>query len=116
VHRVIEQGVVLLRAFAGEELERFTDRAPGQANSYFCGYAKLLALRKDTEAVLGTKFNQKNFSDLTLAQGLLPPDLMRQSSVRRFCRFGEAAGWAGVSAADCSCLDNYFSGSQTTTR
>lgn len=80
VYRVIEQGVVLSRAFAREELERFTCRAPGQANSYFCGYAKLVVLRKDTEAALGTKFNQKNFHDLILAKGLLPPDLMRQSS------------------------------------
>src|SRR5208337_966057 len=55
---------------------RFTYRMPGQANSYFYGYTKLLALRKDTEEALGAKFDQKKFHDFILAQGLLPPDLM----------------------------------------
>ncbi len=30
-------------------------------------------------AALGTKFNQKEFHDFILAQGLLPPDLMRDA-------------------------------------
>jgi uncharacterized protein (DUF885 family) len=81
---VIEQDVVLLRAFAKEELERLTYRAPGQANSYFCGYAKLVVLRKDTEAALGARFDQKKFYDLILAQGLLPPDLMRHAVFEDF--------------------------------
>ncbi len=82
--RVLEQDVVLSHAFAEEEVERFTYRAPGQANSYFYGYTKLIALREDTEKALGAKFNQKNFHDFILAQGLLPPDLMRKAVMERF--------------------------------
>ena len=46
--RVLEQDVVQSHAFAQEEVERYTYRAPGQANSYFYGYTKLIALRKET--------------------------------------------------------------------
>jgi len=83
-YRVLEQEVVLSHAFAQEEVERFTYRAPGQANSYFYGYTKLLALRKDTETALGAKFNQKRFHDFVLAQGLLPPDLLRKAVMEHF--------------------------------
>jgi uncharacterized protein (DUF885 family) len=82
--RVLEQDVVLSHAFAEEEVERFTYRAPGQANSYFYGYTKLIALREETEKALGTKFNQKRFHDFILAQGLLPPDLMRKAVMQVF--------------------------------
>ncbi|MGA9797995.1 MAG: DUF885 domain-containing protein [Terriglobales bacterium] len=82
--RVLEQEVVQSHAFAEEEVERYTYRSPGQANSYFYGYTKLIALRKDTEAALGTKFNQKKFHDFILAQGLLPPDLMRKAVMEDF--------------------------------
>jgi Bacterial protein of unknown function (DUF885) len=82
--RVLEQDVVQSHAFAQEEVERYTYRSPGQANSYFYGYTKLIALRKDAEAKLGTKFNQKKFHDFILAQGLLPPDLMRKAVMEDF--------------------------------
>jgi hypothetical protein len=83
-YRVLEQDVVQSHAFAEEEVERYTYRAPGQANSYFYGYSKLLALRKETETLLGDKFNQKKFHDFILAQGLLPPDLMRKAVLEDF--------------------------------
>jgi uncharacterized protein (DUF885 family) len=83
-YRVLEQDVVQSHAFAQEEVERYTYRAPGQANSYFYGYTKLIQLRKDTEKALGPKFNQKQFHDFILAQGLLPPDLMRQATMETF--------------------------------
>jgi len=83
-YRVMEHDVVLSHAFAQEEVERFTYRMPGQANSYFYGYIKLIALRKDAEAALGSKFNQKKFHDFILAQGLLPPDLMRDAVMNQF--------------------------------
>jgi uncharacterized protein (DUF885 family) len=70
--------------FANQEVERYTFRMPGQANSYFYGYTKLLQLRKDTEAALGAKFNQKKFHDFVLGQGLLPPDLMRKAVMEDF--------------------------------
>jgi uncharacterized protein (DUF885 family) len=60
--KVLENDVVLSHPFAQEEVERFTYRSPGQANSYFYGYTKLLQLRKDTEATLGPKFDQKKVS------------------------------------------------------
>jgi hypothetical protein len=82
--RVLEHDVVQSHAFAEEEVERYTYRSPGQANSYFYGYTKLIALRKDVEAALGTKFNQKKFHDFILAQGLLPPDLMRKAVMEDF--------------------------------
>ena len=84
---MLEQDVVLSHAFAQEEVERFTYRAPGQANSYFYGYTRLLELRADTEKALsakGVKFDQKKFHDFILAQGLLPPDLMRQAVMENF--------------------------------
>jgi len=78
-HRVLEQDVVQSHAFAQEEVERYTYRMPGQANSYFYGFTRLIDLRKETEATLGPQFNQKRFHDFILAQGLLPPDLMREA-------------------------------------
>ena len=83
-YKVLEGDVMLSHAFAKEEVERFTYRLPGQANSYFYGYTKLLQLRKDTEAALGPKFDQKKFHDFLLAQGLLPPELMRKAVMEDF--------------------------------
>jgi uncharacterized protein (DUF885 family) len=81
---VLEKDVMISHAFAKEEVERFTFRAPGQAGSYFYGYTRLLALRKETEAALGAKFDQKKFHDFLLSQGLLPPDLMRRAVLDEF--------------------------------
>jgi uncharacterized protein (DUF885 family) len=90
-YAVLEKDVVLSHAFAKEEVERFTFRSPGQANSYFYGYTKLLALRKETEAALGKKFDQKKFHDFILGQGLLPPDLMRAAVLEDFIPSQRAA-------------------------
>jgi uncharacterized protein (DUF885 family) len=83
-YRVLERDVVTSHAFAQEEVERYTYRAPGQANSYFYGYTKLIELREDTEKALGPKFNQKRYHDFILAQGLLPPDLIRKAIMDDF--------------------------------
>jgi len=83
-YRILEQDVVQSHAFAQEEVERFTYRMPGQANSYFYGFTRLMELRKETEAALGSKFNQKSFHDFILAQGLLPPDLLRKAVMEEF--------------------------------
>ena len=82
--KVLENDVVLSHDFATAEVERFTFRAPGQATSYFYGYTKLLQLRKDTEAALGSKFDTRKYHDFLLAQGLLPPDLMRKAVMDDF--------------------------------
>jgi uncharacterized protein (DUF885 family) len=83
-YEVLEKDVMLSHAFAKEEVERFTYRSPGQANSYFYGYTRILSLRKETEKALGAKFDQKKFHDFILAQGLLPPDLMRKAVLEEF--------------------------------
>jgi len=43
-----------------------------------------LQLREETRKALGKKFDQKKFHDFILAQGLLPPDLMRQAVLTDF--------------------------------
>jgi len=86
-YRVLQQDVVLSHAFAQEEVERFTYRSPGQANSYFYGYTRLIELREETEKGLSArevKFDQKKFHDFLLAQGILPPDLMRKAVMENF--------------------------------
>ena len=76
--------VVQSHAFAKQEVERYTLRAPGQANSYFYGFTKLVNLRKDTEKALGDKFNQQRFHDFILSQGILPPALIREAAMTDF--------------------------------
>jgi hypothetical protein len=75
----LQKEVGLSPAFAKEEVDRFTFRAPGQATSYFYGYQRLLELRAAAEKQLGDKFDQQKFHDTILGQGLLPPDLMRKA-------------------------------------
>jgi uncharacterized protein DUF885 len=82
--RTLTEDVNLSVAFAKSEVERYTFRAPGQANSYFYGYTRLLQLRRDTEKALGPRFNQKSFHDFILSQGLLPPALMRRAVFEDF--------------------------------
>ena len=83
-YAVLEKDVGLSHAFAKEEVERFTYRMPGQATSYFYGYTRLLALRKETEATLGARFDACRFHDFVLGQGLLPPDLLRKAVFEEF--------------------------------
>jgi uncharacterized protein (DUF885 family) len=82
--RILTTDVVLSEAFANTEVERYTFRAPGQATSYFYGYMRLLDLRRDVEAKLGSRFDQKEYHDFLLAQGLLPPDLLRKAVINDF--------------------------------
>jgi uncharacterized protein (DUF885 family) len=82
--RTLTADVVLSSPFAVQEVERYTSRAPGQANSYFYGFTRLLALRKETEEALGSKFDALRFHDFVLAQGILPPDLMQQAVEKTF--------------------------------
>jgi uncharacterized protein (DUF885 family) len=66
------------------ELERYRYRAPGQATSYFNGYLRLMELRGETELALGELFDKKAFHDFILAQGLLPPRLLRKAVLDEF--------------------------------
>ena len=81
---ILEKDVVLSHALANEEVERYTFRAPGQANSYFYGYVRLMQLRKDVESAMGKRFNQLAYHDFLLAQGLLPPALLRKTAMDHF--------------------------------
>ncbi|MBN8280445.1 MAG: DUF885 domain-containing protein [Gammaproteobacteria bacterium] len=75
--RVLVDEVVLTEANAEQELQRYTFRAPGQATSYFWGYQQLLDVRAGTEIALGSRFDRQRFHDFVLAQGVLPPALLR---------------------------------------
>jgi len=82
--RVLTEDVVVSPAMARQETERYTFRAPGQATSYFCGYQRLMALRAETERVLGARFDRRRYHDFLLSQGLLPPSLLRQAVLEGF--------------------------------
>lgn len=82
--RVLKEDVGLSDALANQEVERYTFRAPGQATSYFYGYTRLMELRSEVEQALGPKFDQQRFHDFILAQGLLPPALLRQTVMQEF--------------------------------
>jgi uncharacterized protein (DUF885 family) len=44
----------------------------------------MIGLRTEVELRLGEKFDQKAFHDFVLAQGLLPPELLRQAVMDDF--------------------------------
>ncbi|HYN22710.1 MAG TPA: DUF885 family protein, partial [Thermoanaerobaculia bacterium] len=89
--RVLREDVVLSEAMALQEVERYTFRAPGQAPSYFCGYSRLMELRADAERALGKNFDRVKFHDFILAQGLLPPALLRKAVMEEFLPKKKAA-------------------------
>jgi len=82
--RVLTSDVVITAAFADQELQRYSFRAPGQATSYFYGYQRLLDLRARTEIALGKAFNRRRFHDFVLAQGLLAPDQLARAVEQEF--------------------------------
>ena len=83
---VLKKQVVVSDAYANQEIERYTFRMPGQATSYFYGYQRLVELRTLAEKKLGKKFNQQQFHDFILSQGLLPPSLLQKSVMESFIR------------------------------
>ncbi len=82
--RVLREDVGLSEGMALSEVERYTFRSPGQATSYFVGYTRLMELRAEAERILGRKFDRRKFHDFLLAQGLLPPKLLRQAVFEEF--------------------------------
>ena len=82
--RVLQDDVVVSKAFATEEVDRFTFRSPGQAVSYYDGFLRLLDIRKEAEKAMGAKFNVQRFHDFILSQGLLPPNLLRNAVMEGF--------------------------------
>ena len=72
------------RGWPSRRCERYTFRSPGQATAYFCGYTRLMELRQETERALGPKFDRRTYHDFLLAQGLLPPSLLRKAVFEEF--------------------------------
>jgi len=82
--RVLTDDVVVSDAWAQNEVERYTYRMPGQATAYYFGYSRLQSLRIQTELALPGKFNQQAFHDFILAQGMLPPAILRDAVMTDF--------------------------------
>jgi uncharacterized protein (DUF885 family) len=84
--RVLLEDVALGEEWAQNEIERYTYRMPGQATACYYGYTKLQALRTQTELALEDDFDARAFHDFVLAQGLLPPEILRQTVLEEFVR------------------------------
>ena len=82
--RLIVEDMAIGESWAQNEIERYTYRIPGQATAYYYGYGKMQALRAQTELKLRDDFNQKAFHDFVLAQGLLPPDILKDAVMNDF--------------------------------
>lgn len=76
--------VVLSEGMATQEMQRYIFRAPGQATAYFYGYQRLMETREAAEVALRRKFDRQAFNDFILAQGLVPPRLLRQAVMEEF--------------------------------
>jgi len=76
--------VGLSEGMATQEMQRYTFRAPGQATSYFYGYQRLMETRQAAEVTLRDKFDRQKFNDFVLAQGLVPPALLRKAVMEEF--------------------------------
>ncbi|MEO8521218.1 MAG: DUF885 domain-containing protein [Acidobacteriota bacterium] len=82
--RVLREDVGLSAAMTESEVERYMFRSPAQATSYFYGYTRLQELRSQVERAMGGRFNALEFHDFILAQGLLPPALLKDAVLARF--------------------------------
>ena len=82
--RVLTDDVMLSEAFAGTEIERYTFQAPGQATSYFYGYLQAARAQKGGRGENRRPLRSAQFHDFILAQGLLPPDLLRKAVLDDF--------------------------------
>lgn len=59
------------------EVERYVAN-PGQATAYMIGMLRILALRDEAQAELGTKFDIKAFHDVVLKTGSVPLDVLAE--------------------------------------
>lgn len=81
---VLMEDVGLSEGMATQEVQRYTFRAPGQATSYFYGYQRLMETRQLAQVALRSKFDRLAFNDFVLAQGLVPPPLLRKAVMEEF--------------------------------
>lgn len=95
---LVEQTALSL-PMASSEADRYAFWAPGQATSYYYGYTSLMRLRTEVEIAMGNAFNQREFHDFILEQGLLPPELLRAALREEFVKapqgFGPPSGAGG---------------------
>jgi uncharacterized protein (DUF885 family) len=84
VKSFLMRDVGLSEGMATQEMQRYTFRAPGQATSYFYGYQRLMETRQAAEVALRGKFDRQKFNDFVLAQGLVPPALLRKAVMEEF--------------------------------
>lgn len=82
--KVLMEDVVLSKAMATQELDRYQFRSPGQAGSYFYGYSRIMELRMETELALGERFDRLAFNNFLLDQGRLPPKLLAEAVRTQF--------------------------------
>ena len=78
--------VLLSEGMAQQEADRYAFRWPGQAVSYLYGYSRLRELRMKAEIALRERFDQREFHDLVIAQGLLPPRLLERAVLAELTR------------------------------
>ena len=78
--------VALSEPMAQQEADRYAFVEPGQAVSYLYGYSRLRELRLKAEIALGPRFDQRQFHDLVIAQGLLPPGLLERAVLEELTR------------------------------
>jgi uncharacterized protein (DUF885 family) len=74
--------VGLERRDAQAEVARYTTW-PTQAISYIVGMRELERLREDVRSALGSAFDERAFHEAVLAEGSLPPILMRRAVATR---------------------------------
>ena len=82
--KVLLEQVVLSPAMTTQELDRYQFRWPGQAGSYFYGYARLMELRVEAELALGDRFDRLAFNNFLLDQGRLPPNQLAEAVRTQF--------------------------------
>ncbi len=80
----MEDEVGISAPLAKSEVDRYSFRAPGQATSYYYGYMNLMSLRTEVELRMRERFNQREYHDFLLKQGLLPPDILRQAVLENY--------------------------------
>jgi len=81
---LIMNDVGIGETWAQNEVERYTYRMPGQATAYYYGYNKMQALRAQSELKLRGRFDQQAYHDFILAQGMLPPDILKDAVMTEF--------------------------------
>lgn len=82
--KILTQDVGLSVPFAKIEVNFYTIKSPGRANSYFYGFTSMLALRTYAQKALGSKFSELRFHDFIISQGLLTPKLLKKAVMNEF--------------------------------